>query len=74
MEQISAFFEMGGYAGFVWPSYVLTAVVMVALLVLSLREMRSNESQLRALEGNRPRGAARRAAARAAEETTEAGQ
>ncbi len=25
-----AFFEMGGYAAFVWPSYILTLAVLVA--------------------------------------------
>jgi heme exporter protein D len=55
-----SFFEMGGYAAYVWPAFGIAAVVMIALLVLSLQRLRSREAELRRLEaangGRRPRG------------------
>jgi len=37
---MSEFLDMGGYAAFVWPSYGLTAVVLIGVLVVSLRQRR----------------------------------
>ena len=55
-----SFFEMGGYAAYVWPAFGIAAVVMIALLVLSLQRLRSREAELRRLEaangGRRLRG------------------
>jgi heme exporter protein D len=34
----SEFFAMGGYATFVWSSYAITAVVLIANIVLPLRQ------------------------------------
>lgn len=48
------FFAMGGYAAYVWPAYALAALVMVGILVASIRELRSREATLKALEGSRP--------------------
>ena len=45
-----SFFEMGGYAAYVWPAFGAAALIMVALLVLSIRTMRAREAALRALE------------------------
>ena len=45
-----SFFEMGGYAAYVWPAFGAAAVIMVVLLVLSIRTMRAREAALRALE------------------------
>ena len=45
-----SFFEMGGYAAYVWPAFGAAAVIMLALLVLSIRTMRAREAALRALE------------------------
>ena len=42
---------MGGYAQFVWPSYAITAAVLVVLLVLSGKFMKSNEAELERLQG-----------------------
>ncbi len=52
MESIMTFLNMGGYAGFVWPSYGLTAVVLVVLLVSSLRFLKSQEAILASLRGD----------------------
>ena len=58
-----SFFEMGGYAAYVWPAFGIAAAVMIALLVLSLQHLRSREAELRRLEaangGRRPRGGAK---------------
>ena len=53
-----SFFEMGGYAAYVWPAFGAAAVIMVALLVLSIRTMRAREAALRALEATARRRAA----------------
>ncbi len=47
---MAAFFEMGGYAGFIWPAYGAVAVVLVGLMVLSRRSLRSAETELAALD------------------------
>lgn len=44
------FFNMGGYAVFVWPSYLATAVVMVGLLIVSIRKRKSVEAALAELQ------------------------
>jgi heme exporter protein D len=62
------FFAMGGYAAYIWPSYGLTAVVMLGLLALSLRELKDNEATLKALEALRPNRRAKRAKKDAAEQ------
>lgn len=48
-----AFFEMGGYAAYVWPAFGAAAALLIALLVASLRAMRAREAELRALEASR---------------------
>ena len=64
MDSVNAFFHMGGYGGFVWPAYGLTAVVMIGLLVGTLRSLWTREAQLKALQASMPnrRGAAAAAA------------
>ncbi len=52
-EGVSAFLDMGGYAAFVWPSFAITAVVLVGMLVASLRWLRSNEAALDARQAER---------------------
>ncbi len=51
MESVAEFLAMGGYAEFVWPSYGLTAVVLVVLLALSRKFMNKNEAELKRLRG-----------------------
>lgn len=55
-----SFFEMGGYAAYVWPAFGVGAVVLIALLAISLRGLKSREKALRRLEaesgGRRGRG------------------
>ncbi len=51
MDSLSSFFEMGGYAVFIWPSYLVTAFVLATLFVTTLRFLRSNEAELKDLQG-----------------------
>jgi len=50
MSSLTSFLEMGGYGGYVWPAFALSAVVLVALLVESLRRLRTGERALARLE------------------------
>ena len=43
----SEFFAMGGYATFVWSSYALTLVVMIANIVLPLRQRKQIISRIK---------------------------
>lgn len=52
---MSEFFQMGGYATFVWSSYGLALAVMIALLVSSWISWRRNENTLKALQVARSR-------------------
>ncbi len=51
---MSEFVAMGGYGGFVWPAFGLTAVVMIWLLATSLRRLRANERLLARMEAEAP--------------------
>jgi heme exporter protein D len=54
-ETIQTFLDMGGYAGFVWPAYVLAAAILAGLLLVSLRQLRKAEADLAALAAQRPK-------------------
>ncbi len=45
---MAEFWNMGGYAAFVWPVYALAGVVMVALVVNAIRRARRSEAELQA--------------------------
>lgn len=49
MEQITAFFAMGGYAGFVWTAFGTTALVLGALFLTSRRALKTREATLAGL-------------------------
>ena len=46
---MAAFFDMGGYGGFVWPAYAIVAFVMVGLWTMSRRFQRTSSDELAAL-------------------------
>ncbi|NKB60397.1 MAG: heme exporter protein CcmD [Alphaproteobacteria bacterium] len=50
---MTEFFAMGGYAPYIWPAYILAAIILVTLLGLSLRDLRRNENTLKALRTER---------------------
>ena len=52
MENLSAFWDMGGYGHFVWPAYGVVAVVLVGLLVASRRALKTAEARLDALDSS----------------------
>lgn len=47
-----SFFEMGGYAAYVWPAFGITALIMIVMLGWSLRSLRAREATLKALEAS----------------------
>ncbi len=50
MSGLAEFFDMGGYAAYVWPSYVLTLTVVVLNIVWARRLLsRSREEARRRL-------------------------
>ena len=53
MENVSEFFAMGGYAPYIWPAYLIAAGILVALLGLSIRDLKRNERTLKALRAER---------------------
>ena len=60
MTTLSSFLEMGGYGGFVWPSFGLTAAILLALLVDSLRRLKAGQRALARLEAQMPSRRSRR--------------
>ena len=44
---------MGGYAAFVWPSYLIAGIVMLGLLIVSVRTWRESKSTLSKLQDGR---------------------
>ncbi len=50
MKELADFFDMGGYAAYVWPSYALTLIVVVLNIVWARRLLaRSREEARRRL-------------------------
>lgn len=43
MTDWQSFFAMGGYAAFVWPAYAASILALLAIAVMSWREMRRAE-------------------------------
>lgn len=54
MDSFSSFLEMGSYGSYVWPSYGLSALVMAALVVTTLRRLREREQELARRQGEYP--------------------
>ena len=44
------FFAMGGYGGFVWSAYAISAVLLIGALVLTLRTYFRTRAQLRRMQ------------------------
>ncbi len=47
---MAEFLSMGGYGAYVWPSYGLSAVIMVVLLITSLRGLKTTENTFERLK------------------------
>ena len=65
MSSLSNFLEMGGYGGFVWPAFGLTAAILLALLADSLRRLKAAQRALARLEAELPERRGRRSPDRA---------
>ena len=52
MNALSTFLEMGGYAAFVWPCYLLSGLVLCIIAVCSVRSLRAARATLRDLENS----------------------
>lgn len=50
---MSEFFHMGGHAAYIWPAYLIAAVILVGILTQSLYTLRQRERQLEALRRER---------------------
>jgi heme exporter protein D len=59
MDRIREFLAMGGYAAYVWPAYLVAAVVMAGQVVATLRALRRREAALAQLEKSERRARAR---------------
>jgi heme exporter protein D len=59
MDTVQAFLDMGGYGGFVWPAFGITALVLAGLLIVSLRSLKAREATLAALQAGSSRSNAR---------------
>lgn len=51
---LDAFFAMGGYAAYIWPSYALAIGGTGFLTIGAIRRYRAAERALAALQGRRP--------------------
>jgi heme exporter protein D len=49
---MAEFFEMGGYAAFVWPAYGITALVTLGLIVWTVQAHRAARQRVAALEAH----------------------
>ena len=47
MNAVSEFFDMGGYAWYVWPSYVLTLTVVVLNIVWARKLLAKSREEAR---------------------------
>ncbi|MDX2144340.1 MAG: heme exporter protein CcmD [Rhodospirillaceae bacterium] len=50
MQALSEYFQMGGYAWFVWPAYALAAAGLIGVLWASYRAWRAREHEFAALK------------------------
>ena len=53
---LATYFNMGGYAAFVWPGYGIAALAVIGMLVASLRTLRAREREFAAMRQNRRGG------------------
>ena len=51
-EDVAQYFAMGGYAGFVWSAYAVTAIVTIGLIVWSVRGHQAARARVVALEAS----------------------
>lgn len=54
MEKLTEFLQMGGFANYVWPAYLITILVMTLVALVSWRSLRKVRRQLEQLKQARP--------------------
>jgi heme exporter protein D len=60
---MAEFLHMGGFAWFIWPTYVVTLGFMIGITVVTLRGLAADRRTLAELEQGAPHRARRRAGA-----------
>ncbi len=45
-----SFFEMGGYAAYVWPAFGIGTIILIALVIFSFLRLKKREALVRRLE------------------------
>jgi heme exporter protein D len=48
-DSVSMYFQMGGYAEFIWPAYAVAALVLIGFALSSWRRLRAAERALERL-------------------------
>ena len=56
MNNIVEFIDMQGYGTYVWPSYIVTALVLIVLLIISQRLLKANLKTKDSLENHDKKG------------------
>tara|TARA_B100000676_G_C18083691_1_gene853261 strand:+ start:1946 stop:2122 length:177 start_codon:yes stop_codon:yes gene_type:complete len=56
MNNIVEFIDMQGYGTYVWPSYIVTALVLIVLLIISQRLLKANLKTKDSLENRDKKG------------------
>ena len=51
---MAEFFHMDGYAGFIWPAYAVSVVLMAGLWLMSQRALKRSQEALDGMERIRP--------------------
>jgi heme exporter protein D len=50
MEKLTEVLAMGGYAPYVWPSFIIAAAVMLGMVITSMRSLRKAQKTLAELQ------------------------
>ena len=50
MQKLTDVLNMGGYAIYVWPSFLVTALAMLAMVIVSMRALRRAQKTLAELQ------------------------
>jgi heme exporter protein CcmD len=50
MTRIEVFFNMGGYAFFVWSAYLIALALMILILIYAYNQLRHKEAELKILQ------------------------
>jgi len=52
MEKLTEVLAMGGYATYVWPSFIIAAITMIAMVATSMRSLRKAQRTLAELQNS----------------------